>query len=257
MVMKRTIMGGLAAALLGVWTLPAPADQNFADQLRAPIDQSIDTRVRGQAELDQWQRERARLMERHEALTREAAALTEQLDGLQTAIAGQEAENLSLETRLAEAEAMAAAMAPFLESVYPRLEQLVETGLPFLPVERRERLNHLKETLDDPAVSLSEKFRKTMEILFIEAAYGNTAEVYQEQLQVEDHQRLFSVLRVGRLALFCLSPDLALAGYFNVAESKWRLLPGHWRRELQASVEMVEKRRPPDLVRLPLGRLGE
>lgn len=254
MIIKRSIT--IAAIMIAAcaWTTLLAAE-DFAEQLRTPIDQSIDTRVRTQQELDQWQKERDRLVARYEALTQEQAVLSDRLGKLQTSAAEQETANQSLESRIQEARTMAAAILPFLEGVYPRLVRLVETGIPFLPVERKVRLDHLKEILDDPRVNTSEKYRKTMETLFIEASYGNSTEVYQEQIQLEGNQRQFIVLRVGRIALFCLSPDQALAGYYNVAESEWRLLPGHWQRELQAAIDMAEKRRPTDLVRLPLGRL--
>lgn len=254
MIVKRLIAAGITVVAICAGSLPAA--ENFADQLQAPIDQSVDTRLRTQEELDQWHRERTRLVARYESLQAEQAGLTDRLSHLQKAVSDQQTLNLSLESRIAEAETMAEAILPFLETVYPRLDRLIETDTPFLAVERKARLDHLKETLANPEVSVSEKFRKTMELLFIEAAYGNTSEVYQEQLRVEGNERLFSVLRLGRVALFCLSPDQELAGYYNVAESEWRLLPGHWRRDLQAAIDMAEKRRPTDLVRLPLGRLA-
>ena len=252
----RSILIGWITLVICVWACFPAGAENFAEQLRAPIDQSIDTRIRTQEELDRWQRERARLVARYEELQEQKADLTERLSRLQESVSRQADANRSLETRIAEAEKMAGAILPFLETVYPRLVRLVDAGIPFLPVERRARLEHLKEALDDPQVSTSEKFRKTMEVLFVEAGYGNTTEVYQEQIQLEDNQRLFSVLRVGRIALFCLSPDQALAGYYNMADSQWRSLPGHWQRELQAAIDMAEKRRPTDLVKLPLGRLA-
>ncbi len=256
MLIKRSMLTVCITLAVCVRTCLPLAAQEFAGQLRAPIDQSIDTRVRTQVELDQWQAERGRLVARYEALVQEQAVLTDRLSQLQESVAEQKTTNQSLETRIQEAGKMAAAILPFLETVYPRLVRLVEDGMPFLAVERTVPLDHLKETLDDAQTSTSEKFRKTMETLFIEASYGNTTEVYQEQIELEGNQRQFFVLRVGRIALFCLSPDQELAGYYNVAESEWRLLPGHWQRELQAAIDMAEKRRPTDLVRLPLGRLA-
>lgn len=257
--MKRssTLLACMLAGLIFVrFCLPVGAE-NFADRLAAPIDKSIDTRVRTQAELDQWHQERRRLVARYEALLQEQSVLTDRLRQLQKAVTEQAAANHSLQTRIDEARTMADAISPFLETVFPRVLRLVETDMPFLTVERKTRLEHVKETLDDPQTSTSEKFRKTMEMLFIEASYGNTTEVYQEQIQLEaDSPRQFYVLRIGRVALFCLSLDQALAGYYNVAESGWRTLPGHWQRELQAAIDMAEKRRPTDLVKLPLGRLA-
>jgi hypothetical protein len=253
--MKRLIAVGMTVVTIGAWVVPAGAE-DFAARLQAPIDQAIDTRINTQKELDQWAQERIRLTERYDQLQREQADLTDRLANLRKEIADRQALSLSLETQITEARAMAAEIEPFLASVYPRIRQQVEIDLPFLLAERKDRLDHLKQELDDPEVSVSEKFRKTMETLMVEAAYGNTSDVYQEQLRLEGDERMFSVLRVGRVALFCLSPDQALAGYYHVAEGAWRPLPGRWCRELQATIDMAEKRRPADLVRLPLGKLA-
>ena len=239
-----------------LWLSFQATAENFAEKLEAPIDRSIDTRIATQQEKDQWQRERAQLVTRYESLQREQADLKEKLEKLMETLSEQQELNRSLEIRIAEAKKMADTIQPFLETVYPRLAKLLERGLPFLTVERKDRLGNLKETLENPEISLSEKYRKTMETIFVEASYGNTTEVYQEQIRLDDNERLFSVLRLGRIALFCLSLDRETAGYYNVAESKWRLLPGKWRQDLQAAIDMAEKRRPTDLVCLPLGRLA-
>ncbi len=253
---RMLLIGMMAVISCAGSAVTATAEENFVDQLTAPIDQAIDTRIRTQKELDQWQAERAELVARYESLQAEQSRLTEKRDRLHQAVADQTAANQSLESRIAEAKNMAADIRPFLDAVYPRLTALVETGLPFLDVERKERLDQLQKTLANPETGLSEKFRKTMETLFIEAAYGNTSEVYQAQIRLDEVERLCSVLRVGRIALFCLSLDQETAGYYNVADAAWRPLPGRWRRDLRAAIDMAEKRRPTDLVCLPLGRLA-
>ncbi|MEW6079841.1 MAG: DUF3450 domain-containing protein [Thermodesulfobacteriota bacterium] len=255
MILKRMIAAGIIGLVICCWS-PEGMAEDFAARLQAPIDQAIDTRISTQKEMDLWEQERIRLTERYDQLQREQADLTDRLTQLQKEIADRQSLALSLETQINEARAMAAEIEPFLASVYPRIRQEVEADLPFLSAERKDRLDHLKQVLDDPEVSVSEKFRKTMETLLVEAAYGNTSDVYQEQLRLEGDERMFSVLRVGRVALFCLSPDQNLAGYYSVAEGTWRPLPGRWCRDLQAAIDMAEKRRPADLVKLPLGKLA-
>lgn len=45
------------------------------------------------------------------------------------------------------------------------LEAEMEAGaLPFLKIERCTRLARLEKTLEDPEISISEKYRKTMEV---------------------------------------------------------------------------------------------
>lgn len=229
--------------------------EEFSEALKKPVQQSIDTRIATQNALDQWEKEKSRLMTRYETLQQENEMFTDQLADLSKQVADQQALNESLTVRIDEARNMAREIGPFLETVYGRLAAFLKTDMSFLELERARRLSRLRETLDDAEVSLSEKFRKAMEALSIEAEYGNTTGVYQETIALGDEKKLFNVFRLGRVALFCLSLDQAVAGYFNVATGDWAPLPDHWGRDIQAAIAMSQKKRPVDMVCLPLGQL--
>ncbi len=248
----RICLLALTASLL---INPCCFGEDFSAALKKPVQRSIDTRIATQKSLDQWEKERSRLMERYETLQQEQEMFTDQLTDLNKRVSSQQALNESLTARINEARNMAREIGPFLETVYDRLATFLKTDMPFLALERNRRLSRLRETLDDAEVSLSEKFRKAMEALSIEAEYGNTTGVYQETITLGDEKKLFNVFRLGRMALFCLSLDQATAGYFNVATGDWGSLPNHWGRDIQAAIAMSQKKRPVDLVRLPLGQL--
>jgi hypothetical protein len=95
-----------------------------------------------------------------------------------------------------------------------------------------------------------------MEALFIEAEYGNTIEVYQEKILLADEDMLVNVLRLGRISLFFETLDQQTAGYFDLAENLWRTLPQSANRDIRIAMEIGYKRRPADIVSLPLGRIG-
>ena len=140
MTKRDFIASCLLTCLIVAWiSLPAAAE-SFADRLEAPLDRAIDTRIRTQEDLDQWQRERTQLIARYESLQAEQAALADRLSLLEKSVSDQQALNRSLETRISDAEKMAAAIEPFLEEVYSRLELQVKGDLPFLSPERKERL---------------------------------------------------------------------------------------------------------------------
>jgi hypothetical protein len=145
---------------------------------------------------------------------------------------------------------------PFLYDIYLRLLDSVDQRVPFLKEERSERLGNLKKTLDDPKIVLGEKFRKVMEALFIEAEYGNTVEVYQEKILLTNEDVLVNVLRLGRISLFFETLDQQTTGYFDLAENQWKSLPQSANRDIRIAMEIGSKRRPADIVTLPLGRIG-
>lgn len=146
-------------------------------------------------------------------------------------------------------------MTPFLEQLALKLRELPEKDTPFLLPERRNRIEKLDKILHDPDIGLSEKYRKTMEALQIEAEFGVTIETYQEVIVLDDQKKLVNILRLGRLGLYFITFDQKDCGFYNIAEQDWQLLPAQYTRSLQTAIEIVDKRRPVEFINMPLGRM--
>jgi hypothetical protein len=74
-------------------------------------------------------------------------------------------------------------------------------------------------------------------------------------VDLEGEQVLVEVLRLGRLALFCRTLDGRTTGLFDVATERWRVLPGKFNRDIERAADIAAKRRPVELLRLPIGRI--
>ena len=148
-------------------------------------------------------------------------------------------------------------MLPFLRAVQARLEILVKNDASFLEKERTTRLAKLSHVMDDIDVSIGEKFRKVMEALFIEAEYGNTVEVYQDKIRIGANEVQGNIFRLGRISNFFLSLDNNFAAVFNVRQNRWETLDDEYIPALVGGVEMAAKRRPVELIDLPLGSLAK
>lgn len=246
---------GIAVFLLMLNPAPVWAEEGLADKIEKPLDKSIDTRQNSQKELDKWERERLRLQAEFEHLTRENEMLTLKFASLKKQETFQEELNASLKVREQESRKIAREIEPFLENFYARIAAFIDSDVPFLAGERHQRIRRLKKVLDDLNVGAAEKFRKCMEALFIEAEYGNTIEVYQDKISIENEEVLGDVFRLGRISLFFLSLDHSIAAYYNVAEKKWAKLDQDYASEIHAAIEMAGKRRPAELLCLPLGRM--
>ncbi|MCP3950946.1 MAG: DUF3450 domain-containing protein, partial [Desulfobacterales bacterium] len=127
--------------------------------------------------------------------------------------------------------------------------------LPFLKNERRRRLATIAQILDDPQIPVSEKFRKTIEALLVEAEYGNTVSVYRETLSIEDKSILVNIFRLGRVSLFFQTLDRETTGHYDAVLKKWVGLPRSFNRELNIAFEIGARQRPATIVRLPIGRI--
>jgi hypothetical protein len=95
-----------------------------------------------------------------------------------------------------------------------------------------------------------------MEALLVEAEYGSTIEVYQQTIDVDGAPSLVNVFRLGRISLFYQTLDQKRCGFYDVAATGWRPLPTAFNRCIQTAIEIGAKRRPVELLTLPLGRMA-
>ncbi|MFH0784015.1 MAG: DUF3450 domain-containing protein [Pseudomonadota bacterium] len=253
--MRLTTMVFFLAALQGSLWAPACRAAAETDQIKKPVAESIRIRQDTQEQEQKWRDDREKLLARHDSLeetkkrlTLQRTALDEKVDGIKARIAGKE-------KQLADILGIQKEITPMITSLIHELEKFVAADLPFLGVERRNRLARLVELRDDPEVAVSEKFRKVLEARLVEAEYGNTIEVYQETITIGGHPLLVDIFRLGRVGLFFQSLDHKSCGFYNVAAGSWQPLPSEYNRPVASAMEIGAKRRPAELLTLPLGRI--
>lgn len=247
----------LGAVLAASSFSPAWAGNNdFSAQVKKPVYEAIDTRQTTQKVEEKWRQERLKLVAVYEQLQHEQKQLQARKDQLEHQIAATQERIASKKKQLEDIERISTRMAPFLQELVGRLRQLVSGGMPFLAAEREQRIARLDGLMEDPEVSVSEKFRKAMEALLVEAEYGSTIEVYQQTIAVDDAPSLVNVFRLGRISLFYQTLDRKRCGFYDVAAAAWRPLPADFNRSIQRAIEIGSKRRPVELLSLPLGRMA-
>lgn len=245
------------ALLLALFLSPQAALAGDAvDRMMKPLDESIEIRQQTQEQRDDWAEQRPRMESEYESLKARARACAEEVEGLRRQVLSLSGENRELALRKVEAEKMEKELLPFLESAVLRLEDLIRDSDPFLPEERKARLALLKKSVSDPELSPGEKYRKTMEAFFIEADYGNTIELTRASVGMDGAPVRVDVLRLGRLGLFCQSLDKSRYGAWDPATRSWRWLAGSRSPELARAFGMAGKRRPLDIVAMPLGKVA-
>ena len=220
------------------------------------VGQAMTTLQKTQKAQDKWDEKQSKLLAQYHQLLAENKAFRAHRDELANRVDKGRALNQSLEARRFENEKIQREMMPFLTELVARLDTLVKTDVPFLPGERRARMARLVEIVNDVEIGVAEKYRKTMEALAVEAEYGQTVEVYQDKIRVGGEEVLGNIFRLGRVSLFFLSLDQARAAGFNVATGQWLVLDGSRIPAVAACLDIAGKRRPAELVELPLGRLA-
>ena len=232
-----------------VWAGPA-------EKIERPVKKSINIRQKTQKQEDKWADKKAKLITEYKNLCQENENLVIENGNLKKEFKSCKEEIASFKSKIAAIEVISNELEPYLIKVIERLEKSIQASLPFLAQERRTRLQTLRKLIEKPDVSSAELFRRIMEAVLVEAEYGNTVEVYREQIDINEKQIMACIFRLGRVSLFFKTPDNRLTGYFDPGAGKWVELSEKYNREIGNAIEIAAKRRSIELVTLPVGRIA-
>jgi hypothetical protein len=132
----------------------------------------------------------------------------------------------------------------------------VALDAPFLPEERSQRVERVKELMDDPNVAVGERYRRLMEAYTIEMDYARNIDTYAAMLDFGGRQREVNFLRVGRMALLYQTLDRSETGYWDAHNSTWVVLGDEYRTPVNEGIRMARRLAAPDLITLPITAPG-
>lgn len=252
----------LIATIVGVAGKSTWAQQTMEPlHIHQTASEAIDIHRKTQQAEDNWAAEKMDLRGRYHALLAQEKALEAQHAALQSQVVALKAHRAETKRAITEAAQVSQRLQAHLDALVVRLQEHITRDLPFLPLERSQRMEEIRKTLSQPDTSFAERFRRVMEAVKIETEYGQSVEVYPQTLSIDDqgqsHAITADILRVGRLALFWRSPDGKRVGQWDRVTGKWTLLPDTYRHGINEAMEMALKRRTVDMVKLPLGRIAK
>lgn len=224
-------------------------------KVQQTMEQAIEIRQQTQGQSDEWAGRKQELQARHDFLLKEkgrlqsAVALAKERRNLEAKLVAEIRRGIEGATEY-ERDLM-----PFLEMTLARLEETVSRDLPFLLQERSQRLSALREVLVRPDATAAEKMRRFMEALQVEAEYGRSVEVYQDTINMDGASHLVDVLRLGRVSLFCRTPDGSVVGRFDPVTRQFVSLPAGTHEKVARAMEVARRERTAELLELPIGRI--
>jgi hypothetical protein len=166
---------------------------------------------------------------------------------MQQFVQTQQEDIASLTQQVADLDTTAAEVAPLLQKMYDSLAEFVATDLPFLPDERRERMDKLKDLMAQEG-AVAEKYRRLIEAYQVELEYGRTMGSYKGTL---DDGREADFLRLGRVSLMYRTTDGAESGYWDAQKGTW-VADAHYARVINDALGIAQERTAPDLVTVPV-----
>jgi hypothetical protein len=177
------------------------------------------------AEVDQYSQYNAHLQQMLQSQQSEIESLTQQIAGLDTT---------------------AEQMQPLVQKMFTSLDGFVANDLPFLPKERRERIETLRALMQKEG-GLAEKFRRLLEAYMIEIEYGRTMEAYPGELDGREVQ----FLHLGRISLLYRTTDGKETGYWDRDAKSW-VVDSDYARAVEEAIRMAGESLAPDLLTLPV-----
>lgn len=177
------------------------------------------------AEVDQYSQYNAHLQQMLQSQQSEIESLTQQIAGLDTT---------------------AEQMQPLVQKMFTSLEGFVANDLPFLPKERRARIEKLRALMQKEG-GLAEKFRRLLEAYMIEIEYGRTMEAYPGELDGREVQ----FLHLGRISLLYRTTDGKETGYWDRDAKSW-VVDSDYARAVEEAIRMAGESLAPDLLTLPV-----
>lgn len=191
-------------------------------------------------------------LQQYQTVNKEIDGLNVYNAQLQKQLQSQYDEMASLNLDIDRVSVIERQITPLMIRMIDGLEQFVSLDVPFLPEERTDRINGLKDLMDRADVAVSEKFRRVLEAFQVEMGYGRSIEAYQGLIEVNGQERDVDFLRIGRVALVYITRDGSYAGRWDQESKSWQKADDEFRMHITKGLRMAKKQLAPDLLVMPI-----
>ncbi|MGO1295890.1 MAG: DUF3450 domain-containing protein [Vibrio sp.] len=215
--------------------------------------QKTDTSAQvSQKKIDQYSDKTQQMFADYKATLRQLDSMRVYNNQVERMVTKQEAELASLHRQIEQIDQTSMEVVPLMLKMVDALDEFIALDLPFQTKERTQRIANLRELMDSPDVTTSEKFRKVMDAYQIEESFSRTIESYKASLKRDGKVVTYDFLRLGRVALLYQSPDGDETGMWNNKTHSWVSLPDSYRSSVQEGIRIAKKQAPPALIKLPV-----
>lgn len=202
-----------------------------------------------QQRIDALDDEARRLREQQRKLQWEALQRAAYAEQLERDAKAEEDKRGALEAELARVARTGTDLGPLMARMVAELKAFVAADLPFLQELRRQRVAELEALLQDPAKRAPDKFRRILEAYRTEVDYGVSIGAEDLPLDCGGGAGPVSLLRIGRVALYCVKGDGAA---FAWAGGRWQPVDADTKLEIDKGLAMARGQAPAQLMVLPV-----
>ena len=241
---------GLGALALSV-TLAGPASAQL-NEASNTANQAAQEGAAAQEQIDRIDDKISDINTEYKIALDELEKLQEYNEQLEVLIEDQRAEEISLKEQIERAITFERDVVPFMNRMIEGLDEFVKLDMPFLPEERKNRVERLKNTMKRSDATSAEKFRIILEAYQIENEYGRTMEAYEGILDRDGNELTVNYLRVGRIAYVYQTLDGGETAVWDQKSGEWSQLGGSYREPINTAIRIAKNQLSPNLVIVPL-----
>ncbi|GHF98272.1 DUF3450 domain-containing protein [Thalassotalea marina] len=245
-----TIVGSLALTVSNI------ASADVLTELQKAESKIFKASEKSQAKIDNIYEQTLELLVEYRNTVTEAEVLAEYNDHVQRMVDDQRASLASLEKQIAGIDKTKQGVVPLMYRMIDTLEKFIDLDVPVKFESRKDRVQMLRDVMNDSNVSVSEQFRLVLEAYEIESNYGTVFDAYQGELDLGGQKLTVDFLHMGRVSLVAQSLDMKNAWVWNNSSRSWEKLGDEYLKPITDGIRMARKQLPMDLTKLPVFAAG-
>jgi len=244
----------LTTALLILFGVTAASGQSTPTQVQKKVSDAIGVEAKTQEKVDKLNADRSGILEEIRNLKYKIAWLEYRQQQYKIYVDSVKENIENLEFQKSEILTLREQLEPYLSEVITSMDQFIDEDMTFNIEERKNRIDDLRDTINNYEVSMSEKLRQVLaEGLEIEADYGKQLETEETQISIDGEDVQVTTFRLGRIGMFFINLDATETGRWNQDAQKWEKVPEKLNRGIRYAVSIASGERTVELVDLPLG----
>ncbi len=250
-VLKSTIRNGfIGFALIALAPTAAYADRT--DDIVSNNKKRLIDGAASQKRIDNTSESTEKIVVKYHQQRKNVEVLKKFNDRLRRTLTAQELAMKKLERSIEDASLIERQIVPLMLSMIDGLEKFIAADIPFKLAERRARLVRIKGYLTNANISAAERFRQVLDAYSIENAYGQSIDVFTEELQLDSETKTVNILQIGRSGLYYQTIDGDQSGYWDKVAKQWQGLDVSHNAGISKAIRITQGKEVNDLMTLPV-----
>ncbi len=250
-VLKSMVRKSLIGAAL-VALAPSAAYADRTDDIVSNNQNRLKAGAASQKRIDDTSERTEKIISQYHQQRKNVEVLKKFNERLRRTLQAQEVAMKKLERSIEDASLIERQIVPLMLSMIDGLEKFIAADIPFKLDERQARLARIKSYLTNANISAAERFRQVLDAYSIENAYGQSIDVFTEELELGGVNKTVNILQIGRSGLYFQTIDGAQSGYWDKVNKQWQDLDASHNAGISKAIRITQGKEVNDLMTLPV-----